>query len=339
MTSALSRPLIAVTGDAVFVTSSATDITHLDANGNLQGNFTVAPQNTHIDTLLAGENGNVMATYSGSSGTSGIVEFNPAGNERWRYEVTTQEKIQLALLATGNRLAVTSNGTDNVALVYLFDAQGNLIQQQNLAITAKRAQLINRNNGTFLLHNRTLTRLDNDGATLWSHTLPNVASCTAGDSGEAACWTYQMPFVFPPYTSPGYADITWLDAAGSVKHHHVFSESFSALNRIVDLHYNGNQRWTLEKFAIMPINLLSTTSPPKINHYTQFSVMNEQGITLKTITMAPAVYQDSGADRPLPGYITDGDEVTATIASPGKLYTAGTTRLTKKGFVSTYNVP
>lgn len=332
-----TKPLIAIAGGSIQVTSTLNALTSVDAAGNVLWTQDLTPQGAYINQLLA-HGDDTVASYSGSETPAGIVAISTAGAEHWRYEFPVNAKVQLAALATGNLLAITDNGTDNLAMLYIFDGAGNLVQQQDIPVTANRVALVSRGSSVFLKHNRSLTRIDEAGNILWTQILPADSFCTAADEGEVACWAQQLPFYFPPYSSPGYAEITWFDADGEIKNKLVFPESFSLLTRIVKLHYNGEHRWTLEKFTNSPINLLSTSPARRFNHYHQFSVMTEQGYNLKTITMEPAVYEDSWAERPSPGYNNDGDNATA-IVSQGRLYAFGNTRLTQRGFVSVYPIP
>lgn len=326
-----TQPFITIAGDNIQVTSDVGALTSFNGAGDARWSRDVSPQGTQIKKLLA--NGDdTIASYSGPELPPGIVAVSAEGAERWRYEFPAHASVQLAALATGNLLAVTDNGVDNLAVLYLFDSAGNLVQQQSIPVTAKRVSLVSRGNSIFLMHNDRLTRIDESGNTLWTQTLTAYATCTAADEGEVACWEQRLPIVFPPYASPGYAEIIWYGADGTVKNKLIFPESFSLFTSIEKLHYNGDHRWTLEKFVSSPLNLFSSSSVRRFNHYNQFSVLTEQGYHLKTITMQPSVFEDS-----FPGYTNDGDNATVMV-SHGRLYAVGNTRLTARGFVSVYPV-
>lgn len=331
VTSQFTQPLIAITGASILVTSDVGALTSFNGAGDARWSRDVTPPGAQIKKLLTSGD-DTIASYSGAGLPSGIVAVSAAGEERWRYEFPANASVQLAALATGNLLAVTDNGIDNLALLYLFDSAGNLLQQQSIPVTAKRVSLVSRGNSIFLMHNDRLTRIDETGNTLWTQTLTAYASCTAADEGEVACWEQRLPIVFPPYASPGYAEIIWYGADGTVKNKLIFPESFSLFTSIETLHYNGDHRWTLEKFVSSPLNLFSSSTVRRFNHYNQFSVITEQGYNLKTITMQPSVFEDS-----FPGYTNDGDNATV-IVSRGHLYAVGNTRLTARGFVSVYPI-
>lgn len=336
VTSQFTQPLIALTGNSAQVTSDVGVLTRFNEAGDAHWSRSVAPEGAQINKLLA--NGDdTLVSYSGAELPPGIVAVSAEGEERWRYEFPANARVQLATLATGNLLAVTDNGVENLALLYRFDSAGNLVQQQSISVNANRVSLLNQGSSIFLTHNDRLTRIDESGNALWTQPLTASASCTAADEGEVACWAQRLPIIFPPYSSPGYAEIKWFDADGNVKNTLIFPESFSLITRIEKLHYNGNHRWTLEKFVSTPLNLFSSSPARRFNHYNQFSVMTEQGYNLKTITMEPSIFEDSWAERPLPGYASDGDNATA-IVSNGRLYAVGNTRLTERGFVSVYSI-
>ena len=201
-TTSFTQPLIIASGNDAVVTSNPTDITRIDAQGNAHWTYNAAPTGTHIQKLVSHRNDTVIVAYSGSEHPTGILVVNSQGEEVWRYEFAANTNIQLVSLTTGDLLAITDNGSDSLASIYLFDNQGNLARQQNLAISATHPTVITRNDNVFLLHGHTLTRIDTQGNTMWNHLFDDVTNCTAADNCEAACWAYRMPIIYPPYSVP-----------------------------------------------------------------------------------------------------------------------------------------
>lgn len=329
----ITSPKIVATDTDVFVTPTPTSILHIGNDGQ-QTTFTAAPNGPVIHEIEATAEGSLLVSYS-----EGVAELGSGGEERWRYEWPTAAETRLVRLATGNTLIARTPGNGNTAQITLLDAQGNLVREDSIPLTDTRSTLVQGAHGQFLVHGYTITRLSDEGSPLWSQRFEQAPTCTGGDNGEAACWFYQGPVIFPPYSHPGHASITWLNADGSIKSTYAFNELFPMMNRIEALYYNGNHHWTLQKFTMEPVNLLSSSSPPKHYHYISYSVLSEAGFSLKNINMTPAVYQDSGVDNPVAGYSKDGDVVAATVIRQGKLFSSGNTRLSRQGFVSSYTVP
>lgn len=324
---------IVTTDTDVFVTPTPSSILRISSDGTQQTPFSAAPDSPYIHELEATPHGTLLVSYS-----QGVAEFGEGGQERWRHEWSTPMATHLARLSTGAVLVV-NRLSSSTARILLLDAQGNQLGEENAPINDPLFTLIQGNNGQFIVHGNTITRLSNEGTALWSHSFDRKPTCTAGDNGEVACWFYQEPYIYPPYSYPGHASISWLNADGTIKSTYGYDDYFPMLNRIEALYYNGNHRWTLQKFIRKPANLFTSSSPPKHYHYNAYSVLSESGFLLKNINMTPAVFQISDGDNPDPGSSEDGDVVAATVIRQGKLFSSGNTRLSRQGFVSTYTVP
>ena len=123
-----------------------------------------------------------------------------------------------------------------------------------------------------------------------------------------------------PYSVPGFAALTWLDSAGAVKNIYTFPESFRCQTKSPNFTSTATI-WTLEKFVTLPTNIASTSTIRKFNHYTQFSVITEQGTNLQTIT-ARGTYETNNPDLPMDGYVTDGDDATEFSTKEGYMLMA-----------------